>query len=88
MGVISLIRAILERALSQIAGGQSCRTRMTIRPHSWTTKSPLHSSDKLHIYRRTYFLVDDTCFSFKYSATVISTHNDSFERDASLDHTL
>ena len=39
MGVLSLIRATLERALRQIAGGQYCRPRLTIEWHNMATNS-------------------------------------------------
>ena len=55
MGVIALIRAILERALSQIEGGQSFQPRMTIEWYLMASKSNLDALDSFHIYIRSYF---------------------------------
>ena len=55
MGVFALIRAILERALSQIAGGQYCQSRMTIEYNAMATKSNLDALDSFHMLIRSYF---------------------------------
>ena len=88
MGVLTLIRAILERDLSQIAGGAILPTedddRMTC--HSNQERSPLSRS--ITYVQKKLFLVNDKSFSIEHRAIVISANNDSFEGDASLDSFL
>lgn len=69
----SLIRAILEGVVIQMEGGNLADQKMTSKPHSGTTESRLHSLDLLHICRRSCFLVNCLCFSFKHCVVVMST---------------